>query len=162
MRTLVACLLQLVAYAIKAPGYVYKLYSAFLVWSWWQWWLWWQLWLHGWYLITFVVMSLCCKLHPTFRVFTRLILSGSGWSTRWHRCLWMDGYLDILFVTFLHGFLQNWSLIRNHPFWVKLFLKWFFFEKYFSPRPAILRLFCCPHLPPIFLQDLTLHPSSLK
>jgi len=30
MRTLVACLLQLVAYAIKAPGYVYMLYSAFL------------------------------------------------------------------------------------------------------------------------------------
>merc|ERR1711971_73981 len=30
MRVLVACLLQLVAYAIKAPGYVYKLYSAFL------------------------------------------------------------------------------------------------------------------------------------
>ena len=31
MRTLAACLLQLVAYAIKAPGYLYKLYSAFLV-----------------------------------------------------------------------------------------------------------------------------------
>ena len=31
MRTLVACLVQLVAYTIKTPGYVYKLYSAFLV-----------------------------------------------------------------------------------------------------------------------------------
>ena len=31
MQTLVACLIQLVAYAIKTPGYVYKLYSAFLV-----------------------------------------------------------------------------------------------------------------------------------
>jgi len=30
MQTLVACLIQLVAYAIKTPGYVYKLYSAFL------------------------------------------------------------------------------------------------------------------------------------
>ena len=33
MRALVACLVQLVAYIIKTPGYVYKFYSAFLV-SW--------------------------------------------------------------------------------------------------------------------------------
>ena len=31
MQTMVACLIQLVAYAIKTPGYIYKLYSAFQV-----------------------------------------------------------------------------------------------------------------------------------